>query len=67
MSSRAASFEEVKEEYKYFGGRGFIAKVLSDEVNPQCDPLGPENKLIVSTGLLAGTSAPTLGKDLHRR
>jgi len=62
MSSRAVSFEEVKEEYKYFGGRGFIARVLNDEVNPKCDPLGPENKLIISTGLLAGTPAPTSGR-----
>ncbi len=32
---------------------------MTDEVNPKCDPLGRENKLILSTGVLAGTTLPT--------
>lgn len=54
--------EQVGEELIGFGGRGLIAKILHQEVDPGCDPLGPENKLIICTGLLAGTSAPTSGR-----
>jgi len=43
----------------FIGGRGLGIKYLLDEVNPNCDPLGEENKLIMSTGPLTGTSAPT--------
>jgi aldehyde:ferredoxin oxidoreductase len=51
--------EDLKKDYQYFGNRGLVAKVLTDEVNPKCDPLGRENKLILSTGVLAGTTLPT--------
>ena len=46
----------------YVGGRGFAAKYLYDEVGPGIDPLGPENKLLLGTGPLAGTSAQSLSK-----
>ncbi len=51
--------EELKRDYRYFGNRGLIAKTMSDEVNPKCDPLGAENKLIISTGIFAGTPLTT--------
>jgi aldehyde:ferredoxin oxidoreductase len=51
--------EDVKKEYKLFGNRGLIAKVMNDEVNPRCEPLGPENKLIMGTGIFAGTQLST--------
>jgi aldehyde:ferredoxin oxidoreductase len=40
--------------WERLGGRGLIAKVLVDEVDPECDPLGSENKLIFAPGLLVG-------------
>lgn len=43
----------------FIGGRGLGVKYLYDEVDPNCDPLGPDNKLIMATGPLTGTSAPT--------
>jgi len=57
-TGRTAS-EELKKEYQHFGNRGLIAKVMNDEVNPKCDPLGKENKLIFSTGIFAGTPLST--------
>lgn len=33
-----------------------------DEVPPACDPLGPENKLVLACGYLTGTSAPASGR-----
>ena len=62
MASKSIRAENDQGEYSLFGGRGLIAKVLHDEVDPKCDPLGPENKFVISTGLLAGTPAPTAGR-----
>ncbi len=43
----------------YIGGRGLGIYYLNKEVNPKCDPLSPENMLIMMTGPLTGTGAPT--------
>lgn len=48
--------EPVPSEYEYLGGRGLIAGILLNEVPPQCEPLGPNNKLIFAPGLLGGTN-----------
>ncbi|MFC1532610.1 aldehyde ferredoxin oxidoreductase C-terminal domain-containing protein [Thermodesulfobacteriota bacterium] len=56
------SDEKLKEEYRFWGNRGLVAKVMNDEVNPKCEPLGPENKLIVCTGILAGTGVSTANR-----
>ena len=50
--------EDFKKEYQLFGNRGLVAKVMSDEVDPKCDPLGKDNKLILCTGIFAGTILP---------
>lgn len=44
---------------KYIGGRGFGIHVLLEELDPLCDPLGPENLLVMAAGPLTGTKAPT--------
>lgn len=62
MKAKSIKCEELKEEYADFGGRGLIANVMNDEVNPKCDPLGSENKLIISLGLLSGTTGPTVNR-----
>ncbi len=43
----------------YIGGRGIGIYYLNKEVDPTCDPLGPENLMIMMTGPLTGTGAPT--------
>lgn len=47
---------------KFLGGRGLGEKILMDEVGAKVDALSPENKLIVATGPLSGTMAPTGGR-----
>src|SRR4030042_1292574 len=42
----------------FIGGAGFGIKYLFDELRAGTDPLGPENKLIFSTGPFCGTSVP---------
>lgn len=56
------SKEPVQEKYQLLGGRGLIARILNDEVDPVCEPLGPGNKFIVCSGLLAGTQATSSGR-----
>jgi aldehyde:ferredoxin oxidoreductase len=46
--------EAVPESWQRLGGRGLLARILLDEVDAQCDPLGPGNKLIFAPGLLVG-------------
>ncbi len=43
----------------YLGGRGLGSRLLLDRVDPGCDPLGPANQLMMLTGPLTGTNAPT--------
>jgi len=46
----------------YLGQRGLATKYLSEEIDPTCDALGPDNKLIMATGPLTGTMASTGGR-----
>jgi aldehyde:ferredoxin oxidoreductase len=44
---------------KFIGGKGLFGKILLDKLKPKIDPLGPENVLIIATGPLTGTLAPS--------
>lgn len=55
MSNQAINTEEVPEQYLGLGGRGLTSILINAEVPPKCDPLGPENKLIIAPGSLSGT------------
>ncbi len=46
-------------EWGYFGGRGIVAKLLTDYVDPGVDALGPDNPLIYTTGYFSGTILST--------
>lgn len=60
VGTGAFSFENIPDEtYRNFiGGRGLGIDFLYRNLVPGIDPLGPRNKLILATGILAGTSAP---------
>jgi aldehyde:ferredoxin oxidoreductase len=47
---------------QYLGQRGLASKYLAEEMDPKADPLSPENRLIIATGPLTGTAAPTGGR-----
>ena len=51
---------------EYLGQRGLATRYLVEEIDPKCDPLGPENKLIMATGPLTGTTASTGGRCAGR-
>ena len=46
--------EPVPQTWIRLGGRGLLARILVDEVDATCQPLGPANKLIFAPGLLVG-------------
>jgi aldehyde:ferredoxin oxidoreductase len=53
--------EEIREEplsedvaRKYVGGASFAAKILFEELKPGVDALGPENKLVIASGVMPG-------------
>src|SRR4030042_2767940 len=46
--------ENVPQTWERLGGRGLVARILVDEVSPTCEPLGPNNKLLFTPGLLVG-------------
>jgi aldehyde:ferredoxin oxidoreductase len=56
MGTKAVSVEDVPQDYMGLGGRGLTSIMINAEVPPKCDPLGPENKLIVASGFLSGTT-----------
>lgn len=43
---------------EYLGGRGFVARILWDELPAGADPLSAENLLIVANGVLNGHPGP---------
>ena len=51
-----------KNAEEYVGARGLGTKYYCDECDPNCDPLGPGNKLIFMTGPLTGTCATSSGR-----
>jgi len=55
--------ESLSEEIarKYVGGKALAAKILFEELKPGTDPLGPDNKLIVATGV--ASSIPFAGNS----
>jgi len=46
--------QSIPETRDHLGGRGLSARILLDEVEAACDPLGAGNKLIFAPGLLVG-------------
>ena len=62
MTDQSVSIDDFPEEWKLQGGRGLSAKILLNECDPACDPLGPDNVLVMAPGVLSGTTAPTSGR-----
>ncbi|MGI9230033.1 MAG: aldehyde ferredoxin oxidoreductase N-terminal domain-containing protein, partial [Gammaproteobacteria bacterium] len=64
LTSGAISNEPLNMEWakQYLGQRGLATKYLVDEIDPRCDALSPDNKMIMTTGPLTGTMASTAGR-----
>ncbi|HPI78396.1 MAG TPA: aldehyde ferredoxin oxidoreductase N-terminal domain-containing protein, partial [bacterium] len=62
IADGVVSVSPTPEKYLKYGGRALTSRIIADEIPAICDPLGPENKLIIATGLLTGTTAPCSGR-----
>jgi aldehyde:ferredoxin oxidoreductase len=48
--------------HEWLGGRGFVSKILYDEVPSDADPFGPENRLVIAPGPFTGLFIPAGSK-----
>ena len=55
MTTQRIRREAVPADLAGLGGRALTSGLICAEVPPECDPLGPGNKLIFAPGLLSGT------------
>jgi len=62
MSTKTIAVEDVPQDYLGLGGRGLTSVMINAEVPPNCNPLGPDNKLIFAPGLLSGTPLPNTSR-----
>lgn len=62
LATGAASAAPLAGDLAGLGGRGLTSALVAAEVDPTCDPLGPDNLLVVAAGILAGTSVPNSGR-----
>ncbi|MDH7513379.1 MAG: aldehyde ferredoxin oxidoreductase family protein [Clostridiales bacterium] len=53
---------DASDVHDYLGGRGLAARIFYDRIDPACDPLSPDNVLVIATSPLLGTNAPTAGR-----
>jgi aldehyde:ferredoxin oxidoreductase len=56
MNDKTIKIENMPDEYIGVGGRGLTSIMINKEVPADCDPLGPDNKLIFAVGMFCGTS-----------
>ncbi|MCD6297053.1 MAG: aldehyde ferredoxin oxidoreductase family protein [Deltaproteobacteria bacterium] len=64
LSSSTYGEEEIPERYlrQFISARGLSARYLYEELKPKTDPLGPENKIIMSIGVLGSTGLQGFSK-----
>ncbi len=62
MSKLKAKVSDAPEKYKHMGGRWLTDYIVCDEVDPLCNPIGPNNKVVFAPGIVTGTSAPSSGR-----
>lgn len=64
LTKKQWSYYYISEELfsKYLGGKSLGARLLTDLTEPGIDPLAPEAMLIVNTGPMNGTGAPSSGR-----
>ena len=65
MTKQKCSMLSAQTEDLSLGGRGLTSKYLHKKSNFNCDPIGPENILIIAPGLLTGSKAPSSGNVTH--
>jgi len=65
LSDRSISIEKPDNKFyrRYFGGTALTGYYLLKELKPGIDPLGPDNKLIFSAGVITGIPCAGSGRS----
>ena len=65
LSDKSISIEKPDDKFyrQYFGGTALIGYYLLKELKPGIDPLGPDNKLIFSAGVITGVPCAGSGRS----
>ncbi len=53
MTRQSVRVEPYPDAWRLLGGRALSAQILIDECDPGCEPLGPENVLVLAPGVLS--------------
>ena len=64
LAQRKITRERITDSHplRFYAGKALSSKIIADEVPPTCDPLGKDNKFVITTGFLTGTPAPNSGR-----
>jgi len=62
LSELGIGAKELPSAYRSLGGRGLTSQIIADLVPPLCHALGPDNRLVIAPGLLAGTKASSCSR-----
>ncbi len=62
LTSGAVAREPLGADLEPLGGHGLTSAIVSSEVHPEADPLGPGNVLVYAAGIFAGTVVPNGGR-----
>jgi aldehyde:ferredoxin oxidoreductase len=62
MTQQKTEIVPFPDAWKLLGGRALSARILLEQCDPRCDPLGPDNVLVMAPGVVSGTAAPTSGR-----
>ncbi|MGD8864820.1 MAG: aldehyde ferredoxin oxidoreductase C-terminal domain-containing protein [Anaerolineales bacterium] len=54
LDDKQSTLEPAPDSWSPLGGRALLARIMLDELDATCDPLGSKNKLIFALGLLVG-------------
>jgi len=64
LTSGEIKTKPIRQEWlkDYIGGWGLATRYFYDAVDPTVDPLSPDNSIVIMTGPLCGTLAPTASR-----
>ena len=62
LSLGTATRERLGADLEELGGHGLTSAIVSRDVDPEADPLGPGNVLVFAAGIFAGTVVPNGGR-----
>ena len=62
MTTQDVTTVDMPGKYAGFGGRELTSHFIHEQVPPDCNPVGADNKLILAPGILSGTSLVNTGR-----